>query len=171
MTAVPASVPSSTRVLAERIIRRCSADGLWLSTAESLTGGLVCAALTDVPGSSAVVCGGIVSYTVAAKSGVLGVDSDLLDVVGPVHADTAAAMARATAARFGSDFGLSTTGVAGPGPNDGHPAGTVFIAVAASADVEGPVVVRQLQLAGDRAAVRAATVEAVLGLLASLLGI
>jgi len=160
---------SATRDLAERVIRRCAADGLWLSTAESLTGGLVCAALTDVPGSSAVVSGGIVSYTVAAKSGVLGVDSELLDVVGPVHADTAAAMARATVARFGSDFGLSTTGVAGPGPHDGHQAGTVFIAVAASSDADGPVVVRQLRLVGDRTAVRVGTVEAVLGLLASLL--
>lgn len=163
--------PPTTADLAERVIRRCIADGLWLSTAESLTGGLVCAALTDVPGSSAVVCGGIVSYTVAAKSDVLGVDRDLLDVVGPVHQDTAVAMARATVARFGSDFGLSTTGVAGPGPNDGHRAGTVFIAVAASPDVDGPVMVRRLQLAGDRTAVRVGTVDAVLGLLASLLAV
>jgi nicotinamide-nucleotide amidase len=155
--------------LAERLIRRCAADGLGVSTAESLTGGLVCAALTDVAGSSAVVRGGIVSYTVAAKADVLGVDSELLDRVGAVHEDTAVAMARATVARFGSDFGLSTTGVAGPGPSHGNPAGLVFIAVAASPDLDGPVVVRRLQLAGDRTAVRIGTVEAVLGLLAALL--
>jgi nicotinamide-nucleotide amidase len=157
--------------LAERLIRRCAADGLGLSTAESLTGGLVCAALTEVAGSSAVVRGGIVSYTVTAKADVLGVDTELLDRVGPVHADTAAAMARATVARFGSDFGLSTTGVAGPSAHGGHPAGTVFIAVAASPDLDGPVVVRRLQLTGDRTAVRVGTVEAVLGLLASLLDV
>lgn len=164
MTVTPAATD-----LAERLIRRCAVDGLGLSTAESLTGGLVCAALTDVAGSSAVVRGGIVSYTVTAKADVLGVDPELLARVGPVHAETAAAMARATVARFGSDFGLSTTGVAGPAAHGGHPAGTVFIAVAASPDVDGPVVVRRLQLAGDRTAVRVGTVEAVLGLLASLL--
>lgn len=157
--------------LAERLIRRCAADGLGLSTAESLTGGLVCAALTDVAGSSAVVRGGIVAYTVSAKADVLGVDAELLDRVGPVHADTAAAMARATVARFGSDFGLATTGVAGPGPNDGQPAGTVFIAVAASPDVDGPVIVRRLLLPGSRDDVRRATVAAVLGLLGSLLDV
>lgn len=159
----------AARSLAERLIRRCADDGLGLSTAESLTGGLVCAALTDVAGSSAVVCGGIVSYTVAAKADVLGVDPELLERVGPVHADTAAAMARATLARFGSDFGLSTTGVAGPSAHGGHPAGTVFIAVATGPGVDGPVAVRQLQLAGDRSAVRMGSVEAVLGLLASVL--
>jgi nicotinamide-nucleotide amidase len=158
----------AVRSLAERLIRRCADDGLGLSTAESLTGGLVCAALTDVAGSSAVVRGGIVSYTVAAKAEVLGVDPELLARVGPVHADTAAAMARATIVRFESDLGLSTTGVAGPSAHGGHPAGTVFIAVAGPG-VDGPVVVRRLQLAGDRSAVRMGSVEAVLGLLASVL--
>lgn len=164
MTSAP-----TTAALADRLVRRCAADGLSLATAESLTGGLVCAALTDVAGSSAVVRGGIVSYTVEAKADVLGVDRELLDRVGPVHADTAAAMARATVARFGSDFGLATTGVAGPAAHGGQPAGTVFIAVAASPDLDGPVLGRRLRLDGDRSAVRAGTVTAVLALLASLL--
>lgn len=134
-----------------------------VATAESLTGGLVAAALTGVPGSSAVVRGGVVAYATDVKAALLGVDPALLGRVGAVHPDVAAAMATGARDRLATTFGLATTGVAGPDPQDGCPVGEVHVAVA------GPrrVAVRSLHLAATatRAAVRAAAVDAVLGLL------
>jgi len=139
------------------------ARGLTVACAESLTGGLVCATLTSVPGSSATVRGGVVSYATDVKADVLGVDPERLREVGPVDDLVAEQMALGVARLLGADVGLSTTGVAGPGPADGMPAGTVF--VAACGPWPGGVASRRLALTGDRAHVRAATVDAVLGLL------
>ena len=158
----------STDEFAAAAVKRAAAVGLSVATAESLTGGLVCASLTAVPGASAVVRGGVVAYTVEMKRRVLGVDADLLERCGPVHADTAAAMARAAAVRFGADFGVATTGVAGPEPHGGHDVGTVFVAVA-TLDVHGPAHVRRLQLVGGRDAIRAGSVRAALALLVAVL--
>jgi nicotinamide-nucleotide amidase len=135
--------------------------GQTVATAESLTGGLVAAALTSVAGSSAVFVGGVVAYATVLKATLLGVPADLLARFGPVHGDVAAAMASGVRAMLGAGYGLATTGVAGPGPAEGKPAGTVFVAVS------GPdkTVVSGLSLPGDRAEVRAASVEAVLLLL------
>ena len=141
--------------------------GLTVATAESLTGGLVCAALTSVAGSSATVRGGVVTYATDLKADLLGVDPERLRQVGPVDARVAEQMAVGAARLLGADVGLATTGVAGPGPADGMPAGTVF--VAAHGPWAARATSRQLRLEGDRAAVRAATVEAVLLLLAELL--
>ncbi len=138
-------------------------QGLSVATAESLTGGLVAAALTSVPGSSAVVRGGVVAYATDLKTTLLGVDAVLLARVGAVHADVAAAMARGAADRLGADFGVACTGVAGPDDQDGQPPGTVFVAAYRRSDRGAEA--RAWQFAGDRAAVRRATVEAALELL------
>ena len=145
---------------------------LTVATAESLTGGLVCAALTSVPGSSAVVRGGVVAYAVPVKSDLLGVDADLLRRKGAVDPDVCEAMARGAGRLLHADVGLATTGVAGPEPHGGQQVGTVYIAVALTADTDGgqgPAIVKRLQLEGDRDEVRRTTVTTVLALLIGLL--
>lgn len=129
-----------------------------VATAESLTGGLVCARLVAVPGASDVVAGGIVTYTAEAKINVLGVAADLIRRYGTVDPHIAASMANAVRRRFGSTYGLATTGVAGPGPSEDKPAGTVFVAIAGP---EGTSTY-DLHLDGDRESVRNTTVDALL---------
>lgn len=103
-------------------------QGLTLSTAESCTGGLVAHWMTEIPGSSEWYKGGIVAYANEWKSGLLGVDTDLLDRVGAVSAEVAEAMARNAAARFQTDLAISTTGIAGPGGGSAEkPVGLVYI--------------------------------------------
>lgn len=143
------------------VVERAAAAGRTIAVAESLTAGLVCARLADVPGASTVLRGGVVTYAADLKASLLGVGDDLLRVRGPVDADVARQMAAGVRVRLGADIGLATTGVAGPGPAEGHPAGTVHLAV----DHLGDISHRRLNLPGDRAAIRAATVEALLGLL------
>ena len=139
-----------------------------VAVAESLTGGLVVARLVDVPGASLVVRGGVVAYAADLKAALLGVDPTLLSRVGTVDAEVAEQMARGVRERLGATWGLATTGVAGPGVQDGHAPGTAYVAVdRAGADC----VVRRLDLPGDRTAVREATVSAVLDLLAERLGV
>ncbi|MFK4089787.1 CinA family protein [Kribbella sp. NPDC020789] len=140
------------------------ARGETLATAESLTGGMVGAALTDVAGVSAVYRGGVVVYATDLKAKLAGVPQELLDAVGPVHPDTAAALATGVRERLEATYGLATTGVAGPDPQAGVEAGTVYVAAAGP----GSVQVRKLQLSGDRSAVRQATVEAALQLVTAL---
>lgn len=149
------------------VVGRLVARRLTVGTAESLTGGLVCAALTEVPGSSATVRGGVIAYATDVKASILGVDAGLLAARGAVDPDVATAMARGVRSVLRCDVGVATTGVAGPDPQDGRPVGTVFVAVCG---VDDNVAVRRLTLHGDRAAVRAATVTAVLELLVSVLG-
>lgn len=162
----------SPRPLAERIVAELALRGQRVAVAESLTGGLLTAALVDVPGASAVVTGGVVAYATELKATLLGVDADLLAERGAVDADVAVQMARGARERLAldgrpADHALATTGVAGPDPQDGHPAGTVWIALSSDTGDE----VRSLLVVGDRAAVRDATVEAALGLLALRLGV
>jgi nicotinamide-nucleotide amidase len=147
--------------LARAAIELLIARGETIATAESLTGGLVAAALTSVPGSSAAVRGGIVSYATDVKADLLGVPADLLERHGAVHGAVAEAMAQGARERLGATAGVATTGVAGPDPAEGKPVGMVFVAVAGP----GGLASRQLALTGDREAIRAATVESVLGLL------
>lgn len=105
--------------------------GLTVGTAESCTGGLVAKLLTDLPGSSAVFRGGVVSYTNGVKAGLLGVPQDLLDRYGAVSPQVAEAMARGAKAALGCDIALSTTGVAGPDADDrGNPIGLVYLGLA-----------------------------------------
>jgi nicotinamide-nucleotide amidase len=147
--------------LATEIIRRLTEAGQTVATAESLTGGLVAAALTDIPGSSQAFVGGVIAYATELKAQLLGVDAALLARHGPVYAPVAAAMADGVRGRLGATIGVATTGVAGPGPQDGNPAGTVHVAVS----LDGDTVVRTMGLAGNRDEVRRLTVERVLGLL------
>ncbi|MDR6861780.1 nicotinamide-nucleotide amidohydrolase family protein [Phycicoccus sp. 3266] len=152
--------------LATQVVAALRAAGVTVGTAESLTGGLVCGALTDVPGASATVRGAVVAYATELKAAVLGVDAGLLARGGAVQPEVAEQMARGVRTVLGVDVGVATTGVAGPDPQDGQPVGTVFVAVA-DAD---RVLVRRLALSGDRAAVRAGSVAGALGLVAELLG-
>lgn len=104
---------------------------LTVGTAESCTGGLLAKLLTDLPGSSAVFRGGVVSYTNGVKAGLLGVPQDLLDRYGAVSPQVAEAMARGAKAALGCDIALSTTGVAGPDADDrGNPIGLVYLGLA-----------------------------------------
>jgi nicotinamide-nucleotide amidase len=163
---VGASSDSPDQDASGDVVRRLTARGETVACAESLTGGLVTARLVDTPGASAAVRGGVIAYATPLKAALLGVDADLLAVRGAVDADVATQMATGVAARLGADWGLATTGVAGPDPQDGMPVGTVFVAVV------GPsvVVVERLALEGDRAAVRHGAVDAVIALLARSLG-
>ncbi len=130
------------------------------ATAESLTGGMLAGALTALPGSSRIFRGGVVAYATDLKHDLLGVPADQLDRFGAVHEQTAAFMADGVRARCATTYGLATTGVAGPDPQDGKAPGTVFVAVAGPAGT----VTRSLQLPGDRAVIRQLTVAAVLDL-------
>lgn len=154
----------TTGVPAAQVVAALVAAGRTVATAESLTGGLVCAALTDVPGASAVVRGGVVAYATELKELVLGVDAELLAAGGAVQAEVARQMASGVCRLLGADVGVATTGVAGPDPQDGQPVGTVFVAVAA----HGRTTVQALALDGDRGMIRARTVEAALGLVAEI---
>jgi nicotinamide-nucleotide amidase len=163
----PAAGPpdEAVELLAAAVISTLISRGQTVAVAESLTGGLVAAALTSVPGSSAAFRGGVVAYATALKTALLGVPAALLAECGPVHPQVAAAMASGVRARLDATYGLATTGVAGPGPADGRPAGTVFVAVAGP----GRPALAGLELAGDRWQVRAASVRGVLSLLVSTL--
>lgn len=134
-----------------------------VATAESLTGGLLGATITGMPGASVVYRGGLIPYATELKAVLAGVSPTTLTEDGPVAASTAGQLAEGTAAACGADWGLATTGVAGPDSQDGHPVGQVFIAVAGP--VGSYVRVCELHLAGDRDAIRTQTVAAVLGLL------
>jgi len=148
--------------LLDALVRR----GLTVAVAESLTGGLVTATLVDVPGASRALRGGVVAYATELKATLLGVDAGLLAARGAVDPDVALAMARGVRTRLAADVGLATTGVAGPDPQDGHPPGTVHVAVVAP----GGERVLSLRLPGGRAAVRAAACTAVLALSLDVVG-
>jgi nicotinamide-nucleotide amidase len=139
-----------------------------LATAESLTGGMIGQLLTDVPGSSSSYVGGLITYATRLKASLAGVGEATLAELGPVAARTAGEMAAGTARRCGADWGVAVTGVAGPEPQDGHPVGQVFVAVARPARDE--VHVRELRLAGDRAEIRRQTAQDALAMLLEVLG-
>ncbi|KNC19180.1 damage-inducible protein CinA [Arthrobacter sp. RIT-PI-e] len=144
--------------LATEVIARAAADGVTIATAESLTAGLVAAALADVPGASSVLQGGIVAYQRSVKQNLLGVDAALLAGAGAVDPRVAAAMAEGARTALGADVGLATTGVAGPSAHEGKPVGTVFTAVSTARRT----LTTEHRFAGDREAVRAASRDAVL---------
>jgi nicotinamide-nucleotide amidase len=135
--------------------------GHTLAVAESLTGGQVVSTLVDVPGASQVLVAGVVAYASDRKSALLGVPTELLERVGAVHPDVARAMARGVRERAAADWGVATTGVAGPDPQDGMDPGTAHVAVS-SADGEWAL---PLRLRGDRAVVRTLVTATVLDLL------
>ncbi|MFI6157491.1 CinA family protein [Kitasatospora sp. NPDC051170] len=152
---------SADYALAERAHAALRAEGATVAVAESLTGGLLAAALVDVPGASATFRGSVTAYATALKASVLGVDEGLLDVYGPVHPVVAAQMAEGVRRLLGATYGLATTGVAGPEPQDGRPVGTVHLAVAGP----GGSLVTSPRLSGARATIRHGAVTAALELL------
>lgn len=153
----PASLVRDAAALEVALAER----GQSVATAESLTGGRLGAVLTGVPGASAVYLGGVVAYASAVKRSVLGVTADRV-----VSARCAEQLACGVRRLLGSDWALSTTGVAGPETQEGQPAGTVYVGLA------GPDVSRtqRLRLSGDREAVREQTCAAAIELLSRELG-
>jgi PncC family amidohydrolase len=140
-------MPGSLVALAERLQGVCLGRGLTVALAESCTGGLVAATITEVAGSSGYFAGGVVSYSNEAKTAFLDVPQAALDAHGAVSAQVAKAMAAGAHARFGTTLAVSITGVAGPdGGSDEKPVGLTYVALASDAGVE----VRRLQLSGDR---------------------
>jgi nicotinamide-nucleotide amidase len=157
--------------LAAAVLAALGRRGQTLAVAESLTGGLLAATLVDVPGASAVFRGGLVVYATDLKATLAGVPVPLLSARGPVDPDVALALAQGARERCRADWGLSTTGVAGPTPQDGHPVGRVYVAVAGPSVAEA----RELSLGGladhpdARARIRADSVAEALALLSARL--
>jgi len=143
------------------IIGLATKKGVTLGCAESLTGGLVASALVEVPGASEVFKGSIVAYDLMVKHDLLGVSAALLAEKGAVNADVAIAMAEGAQGALGVDFAVATTGVAGPDPDpvSGAKPGLFFVALAGG---ELGTMVREVQVAGDRADIRSAARRAAL---------
>lgn len=205
----------STEILAAHILDNSVQLGFHISAAESLTGGLLADAFVSVPGASKVFCGSAVTYDIHAKSKILGVDANLLQTEGAVYKDVAMQMAVGTSriyrgagwkyedqsaddSRF-PIIGLSTTGVAGPGPDGNKPAGLVYVGICLpkvcdfsdrilqksrsflefdcvsnfwNYDSNGNIVlVFELRLDGSREQVRRSTVHNLLGMLNDLLSL
>ncbi|MEJ1202391.1 MULTISPECIES: CinA family protein [unclassified Streptomyces] len=151
------------------VVRLLTVKGETLAVAESLTGGMVAAAITAVPGASKSFRGSVTAYATELKRDVLGVDAELLAARGAVDPQVAAQMAAGVRKALGADWGIATTGVAGPDPQDGQPVGTVFVAVdgpfgADDGSASGGKV-EALRLNGDRAEIRMESVRSVLALL------
>ncbi|MFC4829785.1 CinA family protein [Agromyces aurantiacus] len=157
----PAAPGAPSADATAELIAELTRRGMRIAVAESLTGGLVAAELTRIPGASLAVSGGIVAYDTRVKQAMLGVPGDLLAAEGAVHPEVARRMAdgaRRALAVGGrpADLGVATTGVAGPDPQDGRPVGTVYVGVADAAGSEAI----ELRLGGDRDEIRRATVRA-----------
>lgn len=154
---------------AEALIRRCTAAGLMITTAESCTGGLIAGTLTEISGSSAVVDRGFVTYSNAAKTAMLGVPADLIERVGAVSREVALAMAEGALARSQADLAVAVTGIAGPnGGSAEKPVGLVHFGIVRRG---GSARHAMHVFAGlDRSGVRFATVETALKLLAEAAG-
>ncbi len=135
-----------------------------VATAESLTAGLLAATLAGVPGSSAVLRGGLITYVEDTKIALAGVAPQVLDAVGPVAAPTARALAVGARQRCGATWGVGLTGVAGPEPHGGHPVGAVFLGLAGPIDTE----VVELGLSGSRWDIRKAAVDEAIARLRAL---
>jgi nicotinamide-nucleotide amidase len=155
--------------LAQEVMALAIPRSATLAVAESLTAGLVAGTLASVAGASAVLRGGVVAYARDLKTTLLGVDELLLERGGAVQAEVALAMAEGVARRLGAGYGVATTGVAGPDPQDGRPPGTVFVAVHAPGARRVVGRSGDTTLAGGRALVRWSTVELALDLLADQL--
>jgi PncC family amidohydrolase len=152
-------MPGALVALAERLQGICLGRGLTVALAESCTGGLVAAALTEVPGSSGYFLGGVVSYADEAKAALLGVPEATLHAHGAVSAQVAVAMAVGARARFSASLAVSITGIAGPdGGSEAKPVGLTYVGLADDVGTE----VRRFTFAGDRAANRDAAARAAL---------
>jgi nicotinamide-nucleotide amidase len=151
------------------VVRLLTVKGGTLAVAESLTGGLVAAEITSVPGASKVFRGSVTAYATELKHELLGVDASLLAARGAVDPQVAAQMAAGVRKALDTDWGIATTGVAGPEPQDGQAVGTVFVAVdgpvRADSGSAGGGKVEALRLNGDREEIRRESVRSVFALL------
>lgn len=165
-------MPSAEQDGTARVVRALIDRRLTIAVAESLTGGMLTAELTSVPGASASVLGGAVVYATELKHSLLGVDAALLAAEGPVHPEVARQLAAGVRERLAvdgrpADLGVATTGVAGPDPQGGQPVGTVYLGIATAAGARSIA----LSLSGNREEIRRRTVAEAVGALASELGI
>ena len=146
------------------IINDLRRRGETLAVAESLTGGGLGAEITSVAGSSDVFLGGVIAYQLSVKTGLLKVPGSLIEEFGVVSEEVAVAMADGLVHLLGAPWSIATTGVAGPGPSDGVPAGTVWIAI------RGPVnQSTELEIQGEREVVRNASVSSAITTFARIL--
>lgn len=153
-------------MMAKQLVDVCKKKNYTVATAESCTAGAVAARIASIPGASAVLLGGIVSYAESAKENLLGVPAEILASPGAVSAECAEAMARGARKALGCTFSVATTGFAGPGGGtDDNPVGTVYIAVSTPTGEKS----RKLKFDGDRQTVTSLAVElAVVMLLAAV---
>lgn len=147
--------------LGKRVHLLLRAEGATVATAESLTGGRLATRLTDIPGASETYLGGAVTYATDLKVSLLGVDERIVEEHGVVSAECAQAMASGVRALTGATYGVATTGVAGPQPQEDKPAGTVFVGIAGPGYVDSV----PLSLSGDRTNIQEETCTAVLSAL------
>ncbi|MFE2289447.1 CinA family protein [Streptomyces sp. NPDC059443] len=158
-----AGAAGDTGAVAADVLNLLAESDGTVAVAESLTGGMVAAELTAVPGASRSFRGSVTAYATELKHQVLGVDAELLAAEGAVNAQVAEEMAAGVRRVLGASWGIATTGVAGPEPQDGQPVGTVFVAVAGP---RGRKTAR-LRLKGSREEIRRESARTVLKLLAS----
>jgi nicotinamide-nucleotide amidase len=152
------SLTSEVSSMVKEIIRTLGESNESLVTAESITAGGLSAAITSVEGSSQIFLGAIVAYQDHVKTNVLGIEETVIATHTVYSQEVAVAMAQAVRIKFGATWAIATTGVAGPGPSDGVPSGTVWVAI------DGPVTQSlELSLAGGRESVRNATVATAIG--------
>jgi nicotinamide-nucleotide amidase len=152
------SLTSEVSSMVMEVIRTLGDRNETLATAESITAGGLSSAITSVEGSSQIFLGAIVAYQDHVKVNVLGVDEAIIAKHTVYSQEVAVAMAHEVREKFGATWAIATTGVAGPGPSDGIPSGTVWVAI------DGPVTQSlELSLAGGRESVRNATVATAIG--------
>lgn len=167
MTTDPAAGAAPVTSPAAGLVSSLRERRLTIATAESLTAGLISAAIADVPGASAVLRGGLSAYATEVKRECLSISAELIERHGVISPECAEAMAYQSRVLFGADLAISATGVAGPDQQEGQPVGTVFIAVATAADLQ----TSRLDLSGSRRAIRLGTVEAALSLAHSVVAV
>lgn len=153
--------------LATTVVNQLKKSGKTLAVAESLTGGGLGAAITEVAGSSEVFLGGITTYSDLSKTKLLEVSKKLITKHTAVSEEVAKEMAANARSLFKSDYAISTTGVAGPGKSYGKTAGTVWMAIASKKEV----IAIELSISGDRATVRNATIESALATFSRILSL
>lgn len=152
---------------AENLVETLQSSETTVATAESLTGGRLAARVTNVPGSSGVYVGGVVSYWTDVKVDVLGVSRATVEEHGVVSAECAREMAEGVRRLMGTTYGVSTTGVAGPQRQEDEPVGTVYIGVAGPDRTETVA----LDLAGDRFTIQEASVDEAVSALADMIAL
>ena len=156
-----------TAIIEERLGQRLVAASATLAVAESCTGGLIAHRITNVAGSSTYFMGGVVAYADSAKTALLGVPAAIIEEHGAVSESVARQMAEGARGRFGAQYGIGTTGIAGPGGGTKEkPVGLVYIAIAGTSDT----VVHRVLFEGNRSQIKALTAEAALHFLEESIG-